>query len=319
MAHPIDPQILGEAADWLVHLHAGEVSHADRQAIEQWRGRSAQHAQAWQRAEALLGDFRSVPAGLAVQTLRNVDRRKGLARRQLLNRLGLVLLGGPVAWAAWQELPWQVWNADLQTATGEQKKQQLPDGSQLLLNTATAVNIAFSEQQRVIRLVRGEVLITTASDPRSRPFKVQTAQGSIRALGTRFSVRELPGRIQVAVTEGSVALAPNAMAGESIVKAGEEVWFSAARVSPAQTLPNGALSWENGMLLAQGMRLSEVLDELSRYRPGLLRCHADAADLRVSGALSLRDTDASLRLLQDTLPIEVSRMTPWWVSVQARG
>jgi transmembrane sensor len=317
MAAPIDPLILGEAADWLVQLHSGEASSADRQAIEQWRGRSAQHAQAWQRAEALLGDFRNVPAGIAVQTLRNVDRRKGLARRQVLNRLGLLLLGGPVAWAAWREVPWQAWSADLQTATGEQKKQQLPDGSQLLLNTATAVNIAFNEHERVIRLVRGEVLITTAHDP--RPFKVQTGEGSVRALGTRFSVRELPGRVQVAVSEGSVAIAPTTVADESMVKAGEEVWFSAARVSPPEALRGGAWSWENGMLLAQGMRLAEVLEELNRYRPGLLRCHADVADLRVSGALSLRDTDASLRLLQDTLPIEVSRMTPWWVSVQARG
>jgi transmembrane sensor len=317
MAAPIDPLILGEAADWLVQLHSGEASSADRQAIEQWRGRSAQHAQAWQRAEALLGDFRNVPAGIAVQTLRTVERRKGLARRQVLNRLGLLLLGGPLAWAAWREVPWQAWSADLQTATGEQKKQQLPDGSQLLLNTATAVNIAFNEHERVIRLVRGEVLITTARDP--RPFKVQTGEGSVRALGTRFSVRELPGRVQVAVSEGSVAIAPATVAGESMVKAGEEAWFSAARVSPPEALRGGAWSWESGMLLAQGMRLAEVLEELNRYRPGLLRCHADVADLRVSGALSLRDTDASLRLLQDTLPIEVSRMTPWWVSVQARG
>lgn len=32
MTAPTDPQILGEAADWLVQLHSGEVTGADHQA-----------------------------------------------------------------------------------------------------------------------------------------------------------------------------------------------------------------------------------------------------------------------------------------------
>ena len=38
------------------------------------------------------------------------------------------------------------------------------------------------------------------------------------------------------------------------------------------------------MLLAQDMRLAELVGELGRYRPGVLRCHPGIADLRVSGA-----------------------------------
>jgi transmembrane sensor len=337
MAAPIDPQILGEAADWLVQLHSGEVTGADHQAIAQWRGRSEQHAQAWQRAEALLGDFRSVPAGIAVQTLRNVDRRKGVQRRQLLNRLGLLLLGGPAAWLAWQQKPWEVWASDLHTATGEQKQLRLPDGSQLLLNTATAIDIAFNDQQRRVRLLRGEILLTVAAEPgpvapspaepartvagvrvESRPFIVQTDQGSARAMGTRFSVRVLDDRSQVAASEGAVMLLPLHDPIGAVIKAGQTASFDRDQVSAPRALAAGALSWENGMLLAQDMRLGEVLEELARYRPGVLRCHGAVADMRVSGAFSLRDSDASLRLLQDTLPISVSRMTPYWVSVEAR-
>ena len=49
----IDPLILGEAADWMVQLQSGSATDEDRRAIAQWQGRSAQHAQAWQRAEAI--------------------------------------------------------------------------------------------------------------------------------------------------------------------------------------------------------------------------------------------------------------------------
>jgi transmembrane sensor len=334
MPAPIDPQILGEAADWLVQLHSGEATGADHQAIAQWRGRSDQHAQAWQRAEALLGDFRSVPAGIAVQTLRNVDRRQGLQRRQVLNRLGLVLLGGPAAWLAWQHKPWQVWASDMHTATGEQKQLRLPDGSQLLLNTATAVDIAFNDRQRLVRLVRGEILVTVAVDgghiassraepaPTSlaqRPFIVQTEHGSARGAGTRFSARILADRSQVAVSEGTVMLTPLRTVVDTLINAGQVASFDQYQVGTLRTLVAGALSWETGMLLAQDMRLGDVLEELARYRPGVLRCQGAVADLRVSGAFSLRDSDASLRLLQDTLPISVSRLTPYWVSVQARA
>jgi len=55
--------------------------------------------------------------------------------------------------------------------------------------------------------------------------------------------------------------------------------------------------------------------ELARHRPGVLRCSPEVAGLRVSGALSLRDTDAALHALADRLPIAVRRLTRYWVSV----
>ena len=72
------------------------------------------------------------------------------------------------------------------------------------------------------------------------------------------------------------------------------------------------------MMVARNMRLADLLAELGRYRPGVLRCHDDVAGLSVSGAFPLQDTDASLRLLQDTLPIRVSSLTRYWVAIEPR-
>ncbi|KAF1032843.1 MAG: Protein FecR [Pseudomonas sp.] len=317
MNPPIDPQILGEAADWMVQLQSGSATDEDRRAIAQWQGRSAQHAQAWQRAQAILGDFNSVPAAIAGDTLKRIGRKKNLGRRQAL---GLLLAAGPATWLAYRQLPWQQWTADQHTAVGEQKHLTLPDGTHVLLNTASALNIAFTGQVRRIELLKGEVLITTAQDPQPthRPLIVHTRHGSARALGTRFTVRVDDSASRVAVTQGAVALLPELGGQGVVVNAGEQGAFGVAGVSPVAPLDVGALTWENGMLLAQHMRLADVLAELGRYRHGVLRCHEAVAGLTVSGAFSLRDTDASLRLLQDTLPVTVSSLGGYWVTVEPR-
>ncbi|MDZ5433246.1 FecR domain-containing protein [Pseudomonas fluorescens] len=313
----INPQILGEAADWLVQLHSGTATPADHQAIAQWRNRSLEHAQAWQRAEVLLGDFRGIPANLAMQTLKRASRREGLSRRQTLTRLGLLLLAGPLGFAS-QHLPWEQWTADQRTAVGEQKNLQLPDGSQLLLNTDSAVNIAFNPRERRVMLLSGELLISTAKDLGARPFIVETPQGMARAPGTRFCVRTEGSSSHVSVLEGQVMVTPQMLQQSTTLDAGQRQSFKLNRFDDPQRFDVAAMSWDKGMLLANNMRLDELLGELSRYRPGVLRCHPDVAALRVSGAFSLRDTDASLRLLSDTLPLNINRLTRYWLSVEPR-
>lgn len=321
MNAPIDPVILGEAADWLVQLQSGAATDEDRRAIQLWRGRSAQHAQAWQRAEAIMGDFQTVPGSIASDTIKRIGRNKGIGRRQALNRIGLFLLAGPAIWLAQRELPWQEWMADQHTAIGEQKNLTLPDGTRLLINTNSSLNIAFSASERRIKLLGGEVLITTASElsPTYRPFIVQTRHGTARALGTRFSVRVDDPGTRVAVVQGAVEMLPVHSFRGVIVNAGEQSGFSADASAPVQPLDLASMTWENGMMVAKNMRLADLLAELARYRQGVLRCHDSVANLTVSGAFSLRDTDASLRLLQNTLPISVSSLTRYWVAVEPRG
>ena len=315
MSPQIDPLILGEAADWLVQLQSGAATEEDHRAIQHWRNRSPQHAIAWQRAEALLGDLRAVPGGLASDTFQRLNRNSRVGRRQALHRLGVFLMAGPALWMAYRELPWQEWSADQRTAIGEQKNVSLPDGTQLLINTGSALNIAFNAHERRIKLLEGEVLITTAKDP-SRSFMVETRHGTARALGTRFSVRVGEQRSHVAVTEGAVEMLPLHASQGRVLKAGEQSAFGFDSSAPAAPLDAAALTWEHGMMVARNMRLDDLLAELGRYRPGVLRCHQAVAGLTVSGAFPLKDTDASLHLLQDTLPIRISSLTRYWVAVE---
>ncbi|WP_454869636.1 FecR domain-containing protein [Pseudomonas putida] len=318
MTARIDPLILGEAADWLVHLQSGTATDDDHHAVQAWCQRSAQHAQAWQRAEAILGDLRRLPTPVTGETLRRLSRNGAVSRRQALHRLGLWLLAAPGAWLAWREAPWQQWAADARTAVGEQRALTLADGSQVLLNTDTAIDITFDARQRRIDLLAGEILLTSAKDPATpaRPLMVRTLHGRAIALGTRFSVHLDGPLTRVAVLDGAVEARPVHATSGLLLRAGERSAFDADRVLPAAALETGDLAWEHGMLLARDMRLADLLQALARYRPGVLRCHPAVRELKVSGAFPLADTDASLRLLSDTLPVTIQGLTRYWVTVE---
>jgi len=313
----LDPQLLSEAADWLMTLRYGDDAQKAQAGFDRWRRQSPAHGAAWARAEALLGVFAQVPAGIgrdALQALQRPSRRRGMGM------LGALLVAAPAGWLAWRHMPWREWTADVATATGERRSMVLADGSQLVLNTASAVDIVFTAAERRIRLQAGEILVTTHADPSPthRPFVVQTAQGTVRALGTRFGVRRLDEHTtRVAVVEHAVDIRP-ANGASRVLRAGTQADFEAGGIGPAAAVESSATLWEQGMLLARNMRLADVVAEMGRYRSGVLRCHPAVADLRVSGAVSLADTDAGLALLARSLPLRIEQTTRYWVTVAPR-
>jgi len=315
----IDPAILREAAGWLVRFQSESLSVSDRADFDLWRARSAAHEAAWARAEAMLRGFGQVPQRIGGDALRGADRA---GRRHAMRALAGLLVLGPAAWLGVRELPWREWSADLRTSTGEQRRVELADGTELVLNTASAVDIDFSATRRVVWLRGGEILLTTRRDPAPvhRPFIVQTAQGAVRALGTRFMVREEGGSVRVAVFEGAVQVQPVSKAASAVLlAAGQQTVFTDREAAAPTAADASAASWADGMLAARNWRLADLMDELGRYRQGVLRCDPAVAGLRVSGAFPLNDIDASLRLLEKTLPVRVSRVTPLWTTVGPRA
>lgn len=312
-----DPILLGEAADWLITLHYETPSAADRAAFDRWRAQSAAHGAAWVRAESMLGAFAQVPPDVCRQTLA-VARRPN--RRASLALLGSLLFAAPASWLAWRELSWSDWAADAVTARGEQRSIALPDGSRLTLNTASAVALRFTAAERRIRLLAGEILVTTHADPSPtyRPFVVQTREGTAQALGTRFSVRRVDAQTtRVAVFEHAVGIRTQEGASR-LLRAGDAADFGAGEIGASAEVQASAALWERGMLLAKNQRLADVVAEMARYRSGALHCAPAVAELRVSGAVSLKDIDASLALLAQSLPVRIAHQAGGGATVLPR-
>ncbi|MBP2167276.1 transmembrane sensor [Erwinia toletana] len=307
------------AAQWFATLCAGEVSPQQTQKWQLWYQQHEDHRWAWQRVESLQGQLHSMPGSFSYQTLEHARQHSAVSRRRVLKSLCL-LLGVGGSWQLWQSPVGQGLRADSRTATGEIKSLRLSDGSQLALNTNSAADIRFSAQQRLIFLHQGEISITTAADaqPQPRPFLVQTAQGMLRALGTEFVVRESGDSTLLSVMQHAVEVRLQAQPETTIkVSAGQQLRFSASEAGPLLPLAAGSGSWTRGLLSVSDWRLSEVIEEISRYRHGHLSCDAAVADLRISGTFPLRDTDRILTLLAQTLPVKVQTITRYWVKVVA--
>ncbi|MFJ2995195.1 FecR domain-containing protein [Pandoraea sp. NPDC087047] len=319
-AEPIDPAILDEAADWLVRLHGEAVTDAERQACARWRATSPAHALAWQRAEWLMNKLGSLPPSLAMPVL---DRPRGTSRRAFVARVAAWLSLVPAGYGAWRVVDANQWTADHRTAAGEQRDIRLADGTQVTLGTASAFDVDFDTDERLIRLREGEIFVATAPDTAAlhRPLRVGTAQGMLEALGTRFVVRQSSARTYVAVIQGAVRATPaNGGANESrVVAAGQETWLDTRNVDPPSPADESATAWMRGLLLADRMPLAQFAKELERYRHGPVYCDPAVADLRVSGAFPIPDIDRTLVMLVSTYPVTVHRrLAGWWISLGAR-
>ncbi|OZI29167.1 iron dicitrate transport regulator FecR [Bordetella genomosp. 1] len=312
----LPPEVLRQAADWLVRLQCGELQGEQARAFDAWHSADARHAEAWERARALLGHLAEVPAPVGAPVLRDAARRQRERRRLLRGLAGLAIVA-PAAWSAARLLPWTAWSADLRSATGEIRHLSLADGTRVVLASASALDVLYSDTQRLLWLRAGEILVETAADRAGRPFRVRTAQGELRALGTRFTVRIDGDETALAVYDGAVEVSPAGGAAPQIVQAGHALAFSEAAAGRQTPALEADAAWTRGMLAVHERPLGEVLAKIARYRRGVLRCDPAVAGMRVSGAFPLTDTDASLALLARTLPVRIDRLTPYWVSVRA--
>ena len=314
---PIPEHTAREAAEWLATLMSGTAGADDTRRWRLWREADPINERAWRRIEHLSAGLRQLHPGAARQALAPPHA----GRRRALRTLLWAGAAGTVGWTSLRSPVGRELLADERTATGERREVMLPDGTRLLLDSASAVDVRYDSAQRLLLLRAGQILVTSGHlHGESRPLIVQSAQGRARALGTRFSVRQEESATTVAVTEGAVEFAGRG--GVSRVLAAGE-W---ARLGPAgfDAQPRAldeetALAWTRGQILADGMRLDAFLAELGRYRPGLLQCDPAVGALRISGVFPVADTDTVLATLPLSLPVQVRTRTRWWLRVEPAG
>lgn len=231
------------------------------------------------------------------------------------------------------------------TKVGEQKTVELPDGTTVLLNTNTWMKIAYDDEVRSVKFDRGEALFQIAKDAR-RPFEVYAGGGTIRALGTAFTVHLRNAEVEVLVTEGVVeieqsqarrittdalpvatsdpisketlvpALAPpsrkvatQATAGTRAVFGRDE--FDAVELAKMELLRMEAkLAWRHGVMAFDEEPLENVVNEMARYTSlKLVIPEKDVREMRVGGIFKLGDTEAMLEALYQGFGIHSTRVS----------
>jgi len=294
--------VLAQAASWLMLMQEGPLLPAQQLELERWRLASEEHERAWKRAQRLLSRLGSLPPTLASQALQRPSGRRAVLR-------GLVLLLGsaPLVWWGWRSQVGR-FAGDYQTAVGERKHARLADGTQIILNTDSALKLLFDSAQRLLHLRSGEVYIVTAADP--RPLRVQTSHGQLLALGTRFSVRQLAEDTLLEVYEGAVQVRPEGTkvaAGENVIRAGQQVRFSRERMGRIEEVHDTSLAWQRGLLVADDMPLRQWTQALMRYTDQRLECDPVLGELRVSGTFPVDDLPLALAMLAQTYGLQVQQ------------
>ncbi|MCJ1882351.1 FecR domain-containing protein [Pseudomonas nitroreducens] len=312
---PNERQAISEAARWYARLANESTAASDQQAWQRWLAADPINQRAWQRIESVNRQMARVPGRLAAATLAST----GPSRRQVLRSVVVLASLGGLATLGWRSDTRQRFTAGYKTAVGERRTFTLADGSQMLLNTDSAVDVRFDANQRLIILRVGEVLVSTASDALDRPFFVQSPDASVRALGTRFTVRSWSGGTDVAVLEKAVEVTVPGQRNALRLEAGQHTRVASGVIGPVQANSASVGAWEQGSLIALDRPLGELLEELGRYRHGLLRCDPRISSLRISGAFPLDDTDLALRSLERSFPVTTVYRTGYWVTVIPRS
>jgi transmembrane sensor len=306
-------QAISAAARWYARLRSGSASQQEQQEWQHWLAADLLHRQAWERMQMVGEQMAGVPGRLAGPAL----RRAGQSRRQVLRGVLLLTSASALGWLGWRSDTAQNLMADYRTRVGERREVRLADGSSLLLNTDTSVNLRFDGQQRVLELLWGEVLVGAAPDSLQRPLRIDTRHGRVQTLAGRFLVRSEALRGQVAVLEQAVQLSLSDGSLPRRLEAGQGLDFDARSVGAVRRNDASVGAWRQGSIIAIDRPLGELLADLSRYRPGLLHCDPQIAGLKVSGAFPIDNTDRALAALESGFGLKVSRYTPYWVRVRA--
>ena len=177
VADPVDDAAL----DWFVRRQDAPGDAALERAFRLWLGEDPRHAAAYARYDALwaLPELDAASANLAARQDRADTHRAARPRRRrraALAAAAALLLA--VGLARYPDL-WLRWQADYRTAAGGRSDVTLPDGSRMMLNTASAVAVDFAGGRRSVRLLAGEAFFDVVRDP-DHPFRVSGPLGRSR-------------------------------------------------------------------------------------------------------------------------------------------
>jgi len=208
------------------------------------------------------------------------------------------------------------------TAVGETRSHLLSDGSRVVLNTASALEVQWRLRTRDLHLVRGEAMFRVAHGVRD--FIVHAQGAKVRDIGTAFNVRldgadAKPGAM-VTVVEGAVEV--RAGTETAVLTGGQAAFAGPSGLGPLRTTdPALPTAWQRGKLVFDGTPLHRAVAEMRRYRAApivLDISDAQASALRLSGEFDHGRIDALLDLLPTVLPVRLQRLPDGQVVISAR-
>lgn len=295
-----------QAADWLARLHADDRAADDEAGFSRWVAADRQNAESFERASAIwdsLGGLTSEP----------VIQPRVLSRRMVLAGTAVVAVVGAAA-LGWQEAG----AVEYETAIGEQRRIVLPDGSRVMMDTATRIRFTAEAETRKLLLETGRIDVEIAEDP--RPFVIEAGKRRARAREARLDVRRDGDGVALTTLAGRAEISAEDDPQVVGVDAGQRLSIAPETGYRLDRPELGDLTaWQTGRLAFRDDTLAHAVAEMNRYskRP-LVIADPQAAKMRISGVYRVGDPEAFAQSLSVLLSVNV-RSTSDAVSISAAG
>lgn len=333
------------AVRWLACEDLDRSPH--REQFAAWLEESEDNRQAWAQAHRMWDVFDEAESNDLVAAMARAARKAGpepaikpywpaliaasiaaLAVSATLAvgaRQGWFEPAGQTAQVATAETPslTAVGRPDYVTGKGQKSIVDLPDGTRVVLDVDSAVDIAMTVGRRDVRLLKGRAFFDVAHD-RTRPFAVQAGGRVVTALGTRFDVSLTAQAVRVVLAEGrvSVASVPGGPVAPPVKLAPGQAFDArtgaAGKVAPANL--DEALAWKQGVVEFRDQPLSEAIGLLNRYtRAQIVIKDPKVAALRITGVFKTGDVERFGRSVSQVLPVRmIARDADTYELVSAR-
>jgi len=326
------------AASHVLREQSGRSGVENERRLAEWLQASPEHVEAYEaakRACAVVSQNAAHPeimamrsAALAVRPQQRTPHYRLIAAGLAVVAVGLGVLmvarspnpAGPTApiamarTAAGNETTISPDSAIYRTQPGERSSVALPDGSAIVVDTDSVVEVAYTNVERGVHLLRGQAIFEVAKH-KPLPFRVHAGSRIITAVGTKFDVRLLGSpdtpTVRVALLEGAVNVtsANRASLETASMVAGEVLQAPPSapmRVRPGDT--QALASWQSGVLVFNDRPLGEAIEEMNRYTTHpIMLADESSRDLRVSGVFNTSDPDHFAETIAETFALHLDR------------
>ena len=208
----------------------------------------------------------------------------------------------------------ELWNRQsspslMQTAYGEIRKQQLPDGSTVMLNANSEISYHQGWSAGTSREIwlKGEAFFHVAKTPSKSRFIVHTDQFDVVVTGTQFNVMNRAGKTNVMLTEGSVTL--KTRDGKEIhMKPGDFVEFNNEEPNIKTAREENVLAWKDKKLFFERTPLrvaAQQIEELYGIKINL--ANNKIGDKPISGIMMNDNLDVLLQALEAATELHIVR------------
>ncbi|MBT9368968.1 FecR family protein [Rhizobium sp. CSW-27] len=307
----LPPQILEEAADWLLQLQETPQDDRLRADFEAWLAASGRNRLAWQRTQRAWQAFGGTEpqyrehwengprsgAGVASAT-RPMPRRSAWRSRGMLAAITGAAL---CLFAVFLPSVLILLRADYRTATAESRTVTLADGSTVQLAASSAIATDFSGNRRRVVLLEGQAFFDVVPD-QQRPFVVDANSVTVQVLGTAFDVEISDRLTSVALEHGSVRASVDSASAappETLVPGEMLLVDTSTGAMRKQSIALEDIgSWRTGRLYVVNQTIGSVIEQIQRYHPAWITIPDPVlARQTVTGFYDLRAPDRALEAL----------------------